>query len=540
MARKLALAVSEALVTVAPASREVTQVVSARAAKPQAYEGADRRERTPIEVTDLPLDCIVRNTSLVCIGAAIPLGVQVARAMSLSQIATFEALLSGLFAVTAGVALLICWRILGTASYGWFACALLDLGLLTMALNGPRAVAFASASSLAPLDHLIISVTAVWLTNRALHAPEVDATFSPWRSPALLTGGSLFVFGALSYLEARHLLPHILTSSTAQTVFAAITATVWVGLALDTLRGRHSRRATSTRTSVFVGLLGLTALASAAFPRDGRWLVAEATLTLLALALALGTAAAHVQELLARQDRNQLRMHLDLSGALRLRTSEQETVEEHLHELRNAVGAVCAADHALRRYAGSLDEGAQRALADALTAELGRLQVLTERAHPSEACELPLEPILEPIVAVGRGQGADIALAVGGARVHADPVALAQVVQNVLINARLYAPGSPVWIVAEELPGRVQIHIKDVGPGIPACERRQIFTRGGRGSSSHGVGGDGLGLFVSTALMADMGGSLTLAENGGTGCCFVLELPAAREAPWDPARTRHG
>jgi two-component system OmpR family sensor kinase len=287
-------------------------------------------------------------------------------------------------------------------------------------------------------------------------------------------------------------------------------------------------------------LLSLTSLTSAAFPHDGQWLVLAATVMLLALALALGSAAAQVQELLARQDRNQLRMHLDLCGVRRQRTSEHKDVEEHLHELRNAVAAVCSAEGTLRRYEGSLDERAQRALSQALTSELGRLQVLTERGRPITTHDVALEETLAPLIDAERSRGADIALWVGAARVRADPAALGQVVQNLLINARHYAPGSPVRLVAHELLGRVRLQIRDEGPGIPVHERRQVFARGVRGSTSLGVAGDGLGLFVSAALMADMGGSLTLAEGRRAGTCFVVELPAARAALTEPGRMSNG
>jgi signal transduction histidine kinase len=538
---KLRLSTGDSLVIVGPPrSKRMSHGTLTRSAGSQAYEGVDRRNRTAAVRTDLPIGRVLRATALIGAGATIPVGVQLARGLTLSQISTFEVLLAGLFGVTAGVALLVCWRILGTASHGWSAAALLALGLLTMALSGPRAVAFVSFSGLEPLDHLIVALTAAWLMRKALRTPEVAAAFSPYRAPALLIGGSLFVLGALNFLEARQLLPGVLTTSTAQTFTAAITAAVWGGLVLDAVCTRRGRRAMSLRMAVFVGLLGLTSLTSAALPRDGRWLVVAATVTLLALALALGSAAAQVQELLALQDRHQLRMHLDLSGVRRQRTSEQEDVEEHLHELRNAVAAVCSAEGTLRLCARSLDERAQGALSLALTAELGRLQVLTERGRPITIHDVMLEETLAPIIDAERRQGADIALSVGAACVRADPAALSQVVRNLLVNARRYAPGSPVRLVAEELVGRVRLQIQDDGPGIPAHERRQVFARGVRGATSLGVVGDGLGLFVSAALMADMGGSLALAEDQGTGTCFVVELPAARAALSEPGRMSNG
>ncbi len=79
------------------------------------------------------------------------------------------------------------------------------------------------------------------------------------------------------------------------------------------------------------------------------------------------------------------------------------------------------------------------------------------------------------------------------------------------------------------------MRIADAGPGIPEGERLTVFGRGARGSTSAGTSGSGLGLNVASRLMADMGGTLHLADPGdatvGPGACFVLELPAARADP---------
>ncbi len=76
------------------------------------------------------------------------------------------------------------------------------------------------------------------------------------------------------------------------------------------------------------------------------------------------------------------------------------------------------------------------------------------------------------------------------------------------------------------------MRIADGGPGIPEGERLTVSGRGVRGSTSAGTSGSGLGLNVASRLMADMGGTLHLADPGdpagGPGACFVLELPAAR------------
>jgi K+-sensing histidine kinase KdpD len=44
---------------------------------------------------------------------------------------------------------------------------------------------------------------------------------------------------------------------------------------------------------------------------------------------------------------------------------------------------------------------------------------------------------------------------------------------------------------------------------------------------TRGVGGSGLGLFISRELVARMGGSLTVRSEPGEGAVFVVDLPAA-------------
>ena len=107
------------------------------------------------------------------------------------------------------------------------------------------------------------------------------------------------------------------------------------------------------------------------------------------------------------------------------------------------------------------------------------------------------------------------------------PVDTAAVVQNLFVNARRYAPGSVITVNATERDGRVEILVEDSGPGIPERERASVFERGVRGSTSRGVEGTGLGLFVSRRLMAEQHGSLRLRAGAAGGACFVLELPAA-------------
>lgn len=108
--------------------------------------------------------------------------------------------------------------------------------------------------------------------------------------------------------------------------------------------------------------------------------------------------------------------------------------------------------------------------------------------------------------------------------VQGDRDALAQVVQNLLVNSRRYAPGSPITLSADRVDNRIVMRVSDRGPGIPLEVRDLIFLRGRRGSNSVGTKGSGIGLYVASNLMSDMGGSLTLGDTDD-GATFVVEVP---------------
>ena len=79
------------------------------------------------------------------------------------------------------------------------------------------------------------------------------------------------------------------------------------------------------------------------------------------------------------------------------------------------------------------------------------------------------------------------------------PATLAQVVTNLLANAERHAPGSPVRITAAQREGRVEIRVRDFGPGVAAGEERAVLEPGVRDERA---GGRGLGLHLCRTLLA--------------------------------------
>jgi signal transduction histidine kinase len=118
----------------------------------------------------------------------------------------------------------------------------------------------------------------------------------------------------------------------------------------------------------------------------------------------------------------------------------------------------------------------------------------------------------------------------GGLRVACDPDRLRQVLVNLVDNAIKYSPeGAEVRLCVEGTPGSVRFVVADEGIGIPSAELDRIFEKFYRLDPQliRGVGGSGLGLYISRELVRRMDGRISVESEPGRGSRFVVELPAA-------------
>ncbi len=116
--------------------------------------------------------------------------------------------------------------------------------------------------------------------------------------------------------------------------------------------------------------------------------------------------------------------------------------------------------------------------------------------------------------------------------VRADPIMLAQLLDNLLDNALKYSDG-PVDIDAAFDGQALRVSVNDRGPGHPARDADRIFESFVRGASSAGVRGSGLGLAVCRAIAEAHGGTLIAKARVGGGSSFVLSL-VVEDAPAVP------
>jgi signal transduction histidine kinase len=110
-----------------------------------------------------------------------------------------------------------------------------------------------------------------------------------------------------------------------------------------------------------------------------------------------------------------------------------------------------------------------------------------------------------------------------------DPARVQQALQNLLSNARRYAPAGTaitVRVAAEGDAGGewAVLSVQDRGPGIAPELLPHLFSRFQRGAGSSGLG---LGLFLAHGIATAHGGTLHVESLPGAGTTFRLRLPRA-------------
>lgn len=107
-----------------------------------------------------------------------------------------------------------------------------------------------------------------------------------------------------------------------------------------------------------------------------------------------------------------------------------------------------------------------------------------------------------------------------------DGTRLRQVVINLVGNGIKYTDVGFVTLVFGWTNDRLQVRVSDSGPGISPVARQRIFLAFHREKDTIEKQGAGLGLAISTQLVALMGGELRLEDRPSGGSVFSFEVPA--------------
>ncbi len=496
------------------------------------YQGADRRRRSP-QLTapySVPQLLLVGN-----VVAAVALGLPLLAAYAGDRLLppelyTGTQVLGSCFFACAGVLCLVGWRLVGYARSAYVGCAFAFFGVLTapLPLVGDLLPDGGQPGLSAPLARAAISLGALSLAARTGCSADIVSRLRPTRllagAGAIAAASYAVLVVLLGAVGAPDRLPFFAWTIA---IIAACWLTVGSWFVVLAFQGRQGMW--SGLAILLVG--GQVVLRVLCVHAPATWMFPAGTLLLVAAGAALAGAGKGLVDVLRHQDRNQLRLSVDLQASEDQIAGERDRQQEQLHDVRSALAAIRCANGTLNRYAERLDPRTKATLVDALTKELGRLEGLVDPTVGQPMTDFGLDAALGPLVATEASLGSEIHLNVGDLAVHGRPVDTAAVVQNLLVNARRYAPGSVITVHASARDGRIEIQVEDSGPGIPERERACIFERGVRGSTAHGSEGTGLGLFVSRRLMAEQQGTLRLRTGAAGGACFVLDLPAAERVP---------
>jgi signal transduction histidine kinase/DNA-binding response OmpR family regulator len=108
---------------------------------------------------------------------------------------------------------------------------------------------------------------------------------------------------------------------------------------------------------------------------------------------------------------------------------------------------------------------------------------------------------------------------------------LKKILNNLLSNAFKFTPdGGQVLVTVHDNPGQLIFKVADTGVGIHPDEQQYVFNRFYQAKMGDaGVqGGTGIGLALTSELVALMKGRINLESEPGKGSTFIVELPRKR------------
>jgi signal transduction histidine kinase len=215
------------------------------------------------------------------------------------------------------------------------------------------------------------------------------------------------------------------------------------------------------------------------------------------------------------------------------------------HELRTPLAAVYGAVRTLRRTDTDIGDTNRELFLSIIETETERLNRIVAQilfARQIEEGDLgsrdgtcDLRSLTEEVVAAARLRApAAVRISVNGRAdlppVRGDEDKLRQALVNLVENAIKYSPeGGDVVVDLAAENGTARITVRDPGIGIAPSDQERIFDKFTRldPAQSRGVGGSGLGLYITRELITRMGGTLSVESTPGRGSTFAVELPLA-------------
>jgi two-component system, OmpR family, phosphate regulon sensor histidine kinase PhoR len=233
----------------------------------------------------------------------------------------------------------------------------------------------------------------------------------------------------------------------------------------------------------------------------------------------------------------------DLTSVRRLETVRRDFVANVSHELKTPLTAIrgfaetlsaeLASDAHHAQFAETIRTNAERMqrliddLLDLSRIESGGWVPTPQHVDLAAAANEAINPYRSE--AESRGTRLETEIAANASSLRADPVAVRQILGNLIENAVRYTPqGGTVTVFSRADNGGIAIGVRDTGAGIPADHLPRIFERFYRvdAARSRAAGGTGLGLAIVKHLVEAHRGLVLAESKVGRGTTVTAFFPS--------------
>lgn len=230
----------------------------------------------------------------------------------------------------------------------------------------------------------------------------------------------------------------------------------------------------------------------------------------------------------------------DITYLKELNRMKTEFVNTVSHDMRTPLTTILAYLDLIRR-AGEVNQRQSDYLANIQEAvrqittlinevlELGKVEGRIDRSFDPVALAEIIQEVLinfRPVIEEN-GYKLGLTLASDLSPVTGDSIQLRQMVENLIGNAVKYTPpGGEIGISLQEEGGQVIMQISDTGVGIPLADQPKIFEPFFRSSNVSGATeGTGLGLAITRTVIENHHGRIWVDSKVGRGSTFTIVLP---------------
>lgn len=252
-------------------------------------------------------------------------------------------------------------------------------------------------------------------------------------------------------------------------------------------------------------------------------------------------------ELLARV-RNQVELKRARETAARIMRERESIVSMVAHDLKNPIGAIRFSAQTLAEL-GPEQKATSTELIEHIVGTCDQVMSLVdrflnnraqeaaqERVHLGRVIAEQIQDMLSPWQQTARRKSIsfDLRMEAVKQQVKADPLILAQILENLMSNALKFSPlGSHIQTRIHLEGARLAVSIQDEGPGFSDSDLSRLFQDYMRLSAKPTAGESSTGLGLAIAKRgADRMGALLTVDNrpDGKGAVAKLELPLWAEA----------